>query len=175
MICSKCKNNFDEGIFCPNCGTRYKEKEERIIEENVSLESNMIVDEFVKAQEERDAILKLGWPEFDEIQKQIDSRLIILSKAQQLNSITPGARELIEKMKADIRNDYYKLEERGSGVGQSLFVAIAVTILSLFLLSLGIIGFVIGIVLMIIFWPEYSKVRKANKRAKQLKMFMQDF
>lgn len=37
MKCKKCGTEFEEGIFCPECGERYISEEKREVEDNVEM------------------------------------------------------------------------------------------------------------------------------------------
>ena len=54
MKCIKCGTEFFEGVFCPECGTKYDEDEAKIAEKKEEEKVKLEEEELVKVQEDNE-------------------------------------------------------------------------------------------------------------------------
>ena len=138
MKCNNCGTDFFEGVFCPECGTKYvATAEER-------QKAHNILDELDVAEKEKTMIKQLGWSEAKEVDVRIQERLLTYGKAKELNMKTVVAQQLLDKMKSDIKNDYREIVKKGSeknGITLIVWIILAIFVGPNF----GIIGIIIGI------------------------------
>ena len=132
MICKNCGSSFEEGIFCPECGTKCESgntsnQNNTVIEQRHQI-AHSILDEFECVEDEKLLIDQLGWPNSKDIIQRIAARIEIYHKAVDLNVKTDAAQKKIVQMEQDIKDDYYKYKRDGEGVIPQAVWAIIITI-----------------------------------------------
>lgn len=174
MKCKNCGTEFEDGVFCPECGTKYIENE---VSENTSnVEEAMkkahdILDEYKKVEEEKEKLqaMKAAWPTDGEPQKRILVRLDILKRARYLNLETEYGKNELEKMVNEINADYKKIKYEYSESDTQIFWAVGLTIFSLVVLfRWGMIGKVIGVLLILGEWESVWEHKKDSKLIAEL-------
>ena len=164
MKCNNCGTEFNEGMFCPECGTKY------VVSAAEHQKAQSILDELDAVEKEKEMITRWGWSDDKEVNIRILARLDVYSKVKGLNVKTTEAKKMIERMRIDLIDDYRKLEKEGDGVGSQKIVAIVCTILSiLFAPGFGIIGIVIGVILCAAYWSAVKNLKKSKQLAIELK------
>lgn len=179
MQCVNCGTIFDEGSFCPECGTKCN------LDVNVENENNTqkeaagdafskadsILNEYERIEKEKKIISEIGWS----TEKDLTERVII--RSTQFNEIrkrelrTDYAKQVVKKMAEDLKMDYEEVEKKS--IAKQSALAIFWTIIALsFLFPLGIIGIIIGVLLIIGGWKEVIDVKKAKKLKEELECFL---
>lgn len=179
MRCSKCGMIFDEGTFCPECGTKCVKDNDVGNEENIRYDTetddfskaSSILNEYEKIEKEKKIISEIGWSTEKELVERVTERIVQYNEVRKRELKTDYAKQMIQKMIIDLKTDYKELESKS--VIKQRILAIFLTILSLSILfSFGIIGIIIGILLIIGSWMEVSDAKKAEKLKKDLEYLL---
>ncbi len=184
MVCKNCGTEFDEGIFCPECGTKIETEEN--IKNALSEETTDFVDkqqraydilnEYEQVEKEKKIISELSWSDDKDIENRIKQRVKAYKKAKTLDLRTDQAKQLIQKMRDDIKADYYKyVREKDGSLGAHRFWAIVLTLIAVFVLfPLGIVGIIIGILFIFGGWGLVSDLKKAKRTIAELRKLMDE-
>lgn len=153
MKCKECGCEFDEGKFCPQCGTKYDgreiENQKGDSDDNSNTDSayqkaQSILNEYKIVEAEKEKISAVGWSRESDVKERIKTNINNYKKIKQLGLKTEYAKQEIEKKRREIRNDYETIKNNETGVGVAIFWAIVFTIVSIkFLFSWGIIGIIV--------------------------------
>ena len=163
MKCSNCGYEFDEGIFCPECGT----KNDVSVEERQKAQN--ILDELDSVENEKKMINQWGWSNDKDVMVRIIARLEVYSKVKDMNVVTEASKKTIQNMKIDIINDYSKLCKEADGIGIQTFWAVVFTVLAIvFGFPAGILGIIIGILFIYGGWAAVNDKKRAKALSKKL-------
>lgn len=172
MICKNCGTSFEEGIFCPECGTKCESnntsnQDNPILEQRHQVAHN-ILDEFERVEKEKALIDQLGWPTSNSITKKIAARIEIYHKAVALNVKTDEAQKKVAQMKKDIEHDYYKYKQDGEGLIGQTVVAIIATIAVLWWWKPTIFRTLVGLFLIFAMWFAVIEIIRYKINFKKL-------
>lgn len=184
MVCKNCGTEFDEGIFCPECGTKVEMEEDT---KNVQSEESSdfaekrqraydILDEYEQTEKENLIISKLGWSNDKDIETRIKSRIKVYKQAKTLDLRTAKAKQVIQKMRDDIKADYSEyVKVKDGSLGAQRVWAIVITLISVFgLFQLGIVGIIIGILLIYGGWSAVSDLKKVKRTIAELQALIDE-
>ncbi len=184
MVCKNCGTEFNEGIFCPECGTKIEVEEntKSVSSEEISefaekkQKAYDILTEYEQVEKEKFLISELSWSDDKDIENRIKQRVKAYKKAKTLDLRTDQAKQLIQKMRDDIKADYYKyVREKDGSLAAHRFWAIVLTLIAVFVLfPLGIVGIIIGILFIFAGWGMVSDLKKAKRTIAVLRKLMDE-
>lgn len=183
MKCQNCGTEFEEGLFCPECGTKWIENnintnvlnsDSDQENEQALQKANAILEEYSHAEVEEEKIKHLGWNDSPNDAERIRIRMKQLEEAEKLELKTPLGQQKILDMKNDLRQDYLKVKKGAVPVLVSVVMAIVGTILCMyFLLPYGTVKKVIGIFIILGLLDYIYENWRDNKVIKEVEEFWQ--
>lgn len=166
MRCRECGTEFFEGVFCPECGAKYAEENNVIVNgtEEGLVKAQTILAEYDRVEEEKNRLKSINWPNSGEAKKRIRERIEAVKEARNLGLKSEYAQNEISKMCIEIRQDYSKIQRETKEGNSQIIWAIALTIVSLTILfSLGIIGKIVGVIIILSQWNAVYEHEKDKK------------
>jgi uncharacterized Zn finger protein (UPF0148 family) len=163
MKCRKCGTEFFEGLFCPECGTKWISENDNMENEQAQIKAEDILKQYEAVDEEKKQIKEIGWNQDRDCLDRAKKRLEQLRRLEQLNLKSEYARCEIIRRERDLRNDYYQIQNENYSMKSAVGYAVGLSLATIFLIAfLGIIGIIIGIVLIIgaigiLMGPQESK------------------
>ena len=157
MKCKKCGTEFEEGIFCPECGERYISEEKREVEDNVETEEvkNSQPEQETEKQNEREKkVLETGDPP-----QYKDEKVVINNQ----NRIIPQAPKQDENDRARREQLLISMAEKAEKKNTLGVVSLILSIIGLVttFIVVGIVPDVISLILSVVALSKKGKKKKA--------------
>lgn len=172
MKCKNCGTEFSEGLFCPECGTKWIEENENI-DNDAELKAHDILKQYESVDNEKKQIEEIGWNQDSDCCERARKRLEQLRNIENQNFKSEYAKTKILKMKSDLRDDYYEIEHNNYSMKTAIICGVIADLIGLFLIcSFGIIGIVGGIFLLFGSINVYIGPIESKKRMKEIDDFL---
>ena len=156
MKCKNCGTEFEEGIFCPECGNPYNNEANNCTREREIKRAYQIITEYNSAEEEIALISGLKWSDSKDVYERICKRIEVYKKAESMKVQSESAQQLIKHMRCELE--------------AYIFWACIFSLLAVwFLLPLGIIGLIIGILVIYACWSNVFELKKTRTRLYELR------
>jgi|InofroStandDraft_1065614.scaffolds.fasta_scaffold06134_4 uncharacterized Zn finger protein (UPF0148 family) len=170
MKCKNCGTEFEEGIFCPECGNPYNNEANNCTREREIKRAYQIITEYNSAEEEIALISGLKWSDSKDVYERICKRIEVYKKAESMKVQSESAQQLIKHMRCELEDDYNEMRKKDGSLGAYIFWACIFSLLAVwFLLPLGIIGLIIGILVIYACWSNVFELKKTRTRLYELR------
>ena len=184
MKCQNCGTEFEEGLFCPECGTKWIESDidkKNLSDENSDQENedalrraNAILEEYNDVEVEEEKIKNLGWNNSIDDAERVRIRMKQLEEAEKLELKTSLGQKKIQEMRSDLKQDYLKIKKDTLSVPAAIITTVVGSILCMyFLLPYGTVKKVIGIVIIIGLVNNIYEAWKNQKILREIETFWQ--